>query len=90
MWTGAAELVGGDMAVDSSQSSGHPTELWMLLLVRMVTRVAEPPREKTGDTDGVISQDLEFYSRHDQLRQTLVGYIMANFSSRYYDAYFVR
>lgn len=60
----------------------------MLLLVRMVTRVAEPPSE---DIDDAMGDDVkgegqvavhDFYARQDQLRQTLCDYIMSDFPSR--------
>lgn len=61
--------------------------MWMLLLVRMVTRVAEPPPMAEGD-DAMDTGDVEvavhdFYARQDQLRQTLCDYIMSDFPARY-------
>jgi symplekin len=56
----------------------------MLLLVRMITRVAEPPWNDDSMDDSnqcqVVEQD--FFSRQDQLRQTLCDYVMADFPSR--------
>jgi symplekin len=78
IWTGADEL-----PVDSLQAGGtSPNEVWMLLLVRMITRVAQPPVDQdTGeDTKDKIVHD--FYMRQDQLRQKLCDYIMSDFPSR--------
>ncbi|XP_006461965.1 hypothetical protein AGABI2DRAFT_206048, partial [Agaricus bisporus var. bisporus H97] len=77
IWTGADEL-----PADSLQAGGtSPNEVWMLLLVRMITRVAEPPKEETAEED--MKEHIQgFYVRQDQLRQTLCDYIMANFPSR--------
>jgi symplekin len=65
------------------------TEMWMLLIVRMVTRVATPPVDEE-DTDkdameehtGDDALELDFYARQDKLRQTLCDYIMSDFPTR--------
>lgn len=66
--------------------------MWMLLIVRMVTRVTAPPQleeEKHMDDDTKTVEDddaaleLEFFARQDRLRQTLCDYIMSDFSARY-------
>lgn len=86
IWTGSEELkaMGESIPVDSAQAGGNSaTEMWMLLLVRMITRVAEPPMDsddELGENVGDIVHD--FYTRQDQLRQTLCDYIMADFPSR--------
>lgn len=59
----------------------------MLLLVRMITRVAEPPKEFGGAAmeDNAESEDaleMDYYVRQDQLRQKLCDYIMADFPAR--------
>lgn len=78
IWTGADEL-----PADSLQAGGtSPNEVWMLLLVRMITRVVEPPKEEDAEEDTKESVH-DFYARQDQLRQTLCDYIMANFPSRF-------
>jgi symplekin len=61
------------------------TELWMLLIVRMVTRVVEPLEEVTGTKTSEESMDVEpnFYARQDALRQTLCDYIMSDFPNRH-------
>ncbi|TFK32777.1 Symplekin tight junction protein C terminal-domain-containing protein [Crucibulum laeve] len=92
IWDEAEEFKSMEESIptDSIQAGGSSaTEMWMLLLVRMVTRVAEPPMEnddhamddstKDGDQELVIQ---DFYERQDKLRQTLCDYIMADFPSR--------
>lgn len=85
VWDGAEELRSG-LSSDSFQAAGiAASELWMLLIVRMITRIAEPPpnfdREDAMEDD---SKDIvhDFYARQDRLRQTLCDYIMADFPSR--------
>ncbi|KAF5383732.1 hypothetical protein D9615_003524 [Tricholomella constricta] len=84
IWDGAEELkVSGEaLPVESTQAGGHSaTEIWMLLLVRMITRVAEPPPAEDDAMDGSGAQH-DFYVRQDQLRQTLCDYIMSDFPAR--------
>jgi symplekin len=77
IWTGADEL-----PVDSLQAGGtSPNEVWMLLVVRMITRVAQPPVDEEDNREQVVH---DFYLRQDQLRQKLCDYIMADFPSRFY------
>ncbi|PPQ68582.1 hypothetical protein CVT25_005425 [Psilocybe cyanescens] len=89
IWDGAEELneMSEGISPESIQAGGNsPSEMWMLLLVRMITRVAEPPSDLDddavmGDTStSLVEQD--FYVRQDQLRQTLCDYIMADFPAR--------
>ncbi|KAJ7180551.1 Symplekin tight junction protein C terminal-domain-containing protein [Mycena filopes] len=84
IWDGSEDLKsnGEGLPPDSTQAGGHgPTEMWMLLLVRMVTRVVDPP--PVGPDEGADSVVLnDFYDRQDRLRQTLCDYIMADFPAR--------
>ncbi|KIK09035.1 hypothetical protein K443DRAFT_672073 [Laccaria amethystina LaAM-08-1] len=89
IWDSAEELktMGEAIPADSPQAGGNSAaEMWMLLLVRMITRVAEPPRTLGGDDamDGSGNEMVvhDFYARQDQLRQTLCDYIMTDFPSR--------
>ena len=85
IWSGADEL-----KFSTEQSPTVSTvDMWMLLVVRLVTRVAEPPldeqeiRKKEEDAEaatGVV--DLNFYSHQDRLRQTLCDYVLEEFHSR--------
>ncbi|KAJ7634117.1 Symplekin tight junction protein C terminal-domain-containing protein [Mycena polygramma] len=73
IWDGSEDLrsTGEALPSDSTQAGGHSAaEMWMLLLVRMVTRVS----------DSVVVND--FYDRQDRLRQTLCDYIMSDFPAR--------
>jgi symplekin len=83
IWDGADELRVG-LPMDPLQSTGtSASELWMLLIVRMITRVAEPPPDFGGvGVDHKELHQLALYSRQDRLRQTLCDYIMADFPSR--------
>jgi symplekin len=81
----------GDLAV-GPQTGGR--DVWMLFLVRMVTRVVDPVDGKgkakadgavnTGsDADEEMDEKMdELYERQDRLRRVLCDYIMADFSGR--------
>jgi len=60
-------------------------DMWMLLIVRMITRVAEPIADipQNEDKSGGEEQFTDFSSRQDKLRQVLCDYIMVDFPSRY-------
>lgn len=81
-----AEELRADSVAPSPDAS--PTDMWMLLIVRMITRVAhfdDGPLED-GEDEANVSEDkkaLILYSRQDNLRQMLCDYIMADFPSRY-------
>ncbi|KAF7309707.1 LIM-domain-containing protein [Mycena indigotica] len=76
-----SELAGESLPPDSTQAAGHsPTEMWMLLIVRMITRVVDPETPSVNATDeGAVS---ELYDEQDKLRQKLCDYIMADFPAR--------
>lgn len=87
IWNGAEELhvSGSGVLPESEQAGGNSaSEMWMLLLVRMITRVAEPPwnDESMDNSSKGQAVDPDFFSRQDQLRQTLCDYVMADFPSR--------
>lgn len=56
-------------------------DMWMLLIVRMITRVAEPAADILQN--GEEEQLADFSSRQDKLREVLCNYIMVDFPSRY-------
>lgn len=77
----------GSEFVESASSA----DLWMLLVIRLVTRLVEPPldeaaieaeREKMDESDGKALVDVNFYGRPDRMRQTLCTYVMEDFHSR--------
>jgi symplekin len=84
----------GDLAV-GPQTGGQ--DMWMLLLVRMITRVVDPEEDGKGKakTDGAVNritgldadaemdeEMVQLYERQDRLRRVLCDYIMADFSGR--------
>ncbi|KAI0057230.1 hypothetical protein BV25DRAFT_1831381 [Artomyces pyxidatus] len=87
-----------DLSMGSSVGAGAgPQDMWMLLVVRMVTRIAGPEdvsggKGKGRDTamnEGKDEAEAEeddyttiLYERQDRLRRTLCEYIMADFSGR--------
>ncbi|KAJ6591683.1 Symplekin tight junction protein C terminal-domain-containing protein [Mycena vulgaris] len=83
IWDGSEDLKSNGEALtpDSTQAGGHsPTEMWMLLLVRMITRVVDPPPIIMDESDDVVVND--FFDKQDRLRQTLCDYIMSDFPAR--------
>ncbi|KAJ7733250.1 Symplekin tight junction protein C terminal-domain-containing protein [Mycena maculata] len=83
IWDGSEDLKsnGEALPADSTQAGGHsPAEMWMLLIVRMVTRVVDPPAAGPDGGDDVAMDD--FYDRQDRLRQALCDYIMSDFPAR--------
>ena len=77
---------GGEFAEDASSA-----DLWMLLVIRLVTRLVEPPLdeaaieteiEKMDELEGKALVDVNFYGRSDRMRQTLCNYVMEDFRSR--------
>jgi symplekin len=86
IWEGSKDLQ-MDMAVEMESPGLAATDMWMLLIVRLITRVVDPAimqqdRKEEGEPtdDGTVASEL--YSHQDRLRQTLCDYIMADFSGR--------
>ncbi|KAK7030720.1 mitogen-activated protein kinase [Favolaschia claudopus] len=84
IWNGSEDLKSSGEALppDSTQAGGHsPGEMWMLLIVRMVTRVVYPPPSspEEGDDSALVN---DFYDKRDRLRHTLCEYIMSDFPAR--------
>jgi len=80
------QTCGGEFAEGASGA-----DLWMLLMVRLVTRLVEPPldeaaveaeKEKMDESEGKVLVDVNFYGRQDRMRQTLCTYVMEDFRSR--------
>jgi symplekin len=77
---------GSDFAEGASSA-----DLWMLLVVRLVTRLVEPPvdeaaieaeKEKMDESEDNALVDVNLYGRQDRMRQTLCNYVMDDFHSR--------
>lgn len=77
IWDGAEEM--------RAASHDANIDMWMLLVVRMITRVVIPPQP--GEEDAITKEETEKaaelrYEKQDQLRRMLADYIMSDFSSR--------
>ena len=87
VWTEARDSNNDTMVNPIPASGGSSTEMWMLLIVRMITRVA-PPIEASNESKDSSTKDegqdveLDLLSRQDSLRQTLCDYIMSDFPTR--------
>ena len=87
IWNGAKDLETHDLSLELADVPGMtPADMWMLLLVRLITRVVDPaPASLPTDTESkeeTVIAVSEIYSHQDRLRQTLCDYIMADFPSR--------
>ncbi|KAJ3710952.1 Symplekin tight junction protein C terminal-domain-containing protein [Lentinula raphanica] len=91
----AAEMSPNMVMTSGSDTAtiGGPLDMWMLLVVRMFTRVADPPlgleRGDDGEDAAMGGEDEEknkdvtaFYERQDRLRRILCDYIMSDFPGR--------
>ncbi|KAF4593990.1 hypothetical protein EYR40_008788 [Pleurotus pulmonarius] len=82
IWNGAEEARQGADVTHADPAQ----DMWMLLIIRMITRAAEQPDDGTQlDIEGKAEEDTALAtleSRHDRLRQILCDYIMADFPSR--------
>ena len=77
---------GGDELQETSHASSTGAlsdDMWMLLIVRMITRVTDHPVSDMGDEANAEEQYAIVSSRQDKLRQALCDYIMTDFPSRY-------
>ncbi|KAJ8521574.1 hypothetical protein ONZ45_g1743 [Pleurotus djamor] len=80
IWNGADEARQSE--VGSDRIGGSQQEIWMLLIIRMITRSAEPPDDSPEPKEEDSEEVVPFEGRHDRLRQILCDYIMADFPSR--------
>ena len=77
---------GEDLQTHALSAGAFSDDMWMLLIVRMITRVAEPVADMTQNRDESGAEEEQFTdisSRQDKLRQVLCDYIMTDFPSRY-------
>lgn len=96
IWDGKDDLSVGGLEVALGPGTGGVgpgvNDMWMLLIVRMVTRVVDPNDEEKSDDDDEDEnpkkegeedeQIVRLYERQDRLRRTLCDYIMKDFSGR--------
>ena len=72
--------------VGSATEASLAPDLWMLLLIRLVTRVTlgadEEEAEDAKDENAEVDEELELYTRQDRQRQIICDYIMADFPNR--------
>ncbi|CAK5273974.1 unnamed protein product [Mycena citricolor] len=74
--------MGEALPPDSQQAGGHsPSEMWMLLVIRLVTRPVNPPLEDEESADQAASV-VSLTVSQDRLRQKLCDYIMTDFPAR--------
>lgn len=72
-----------EIRANVAASANAATDMSMLLLVRIITRVAKPPPELTGEELAKREEGGDkFYDRQDAMRQQLCEYIMADFPRR--------
>ncbi|KAF9072274.1 Symplekin tight junction protein C terminal-domain-containing protein [Rhodocollybia butyracea] len=85
-WNSSPVAPAGSDGLDAT--IGGPMDMWMLLVVRMITRVVEPPKDLLeGEDDASVDSKKEkdalvFYESQDRLRKTLCDYIMSDFPGR--------
>ncbi len=86
IWGSYGELMSMNDPGLSVARGSSPQDLWMILLVRMITRSAsqDPAAEQDGNdsNDKDVSMDLVVPSRHEKIRQILFEYIMTDFPAR--------
>ena len=82
VWDGSTGLVSGAMAMPEGTKT-TPGDMWMFLLIRLITRTTDPAVfvDARMDVDGE-TEEVDFYSHQDRLRQVLCDYIIADFPSR--------
>ncbi|TDL24074.1 hypothetical protein BD410DRAFT_767966 [Rickenella mellea] len=96
MWDGSGDLVpvGGDGTMADSHrpnQGASPNDLWMLLLVRMVTRVAHPDPASNTESERIVPMEeqdeqepmkVDTVSQMERVRNTICDYIIADFPTR--------
>ena len=86
IWDGAKDLSPQEMSHDADGIGTSSADLWMLLVIRLVTRFAVPVSPEEEEEENAMENGdqltLELYGHQDRLRQALCDYIMADFSGR--------
>ncbi|KAF8757940.1 Symplekin tight junction protein C terminal [Rhizoctonia solani] len=82
IWDAGEEVLGRDVKGGSEVAVGlPPEEMWMLLIVRMISRGANGGRVKDeGGDDRALVHNLTF--REDGMRQMLLDYLLGDFNGR--------
>ncbi|KAF8677667.1 Symplekin tight junction protein C terminal [Rhizoctonia solani] len=82
IWDAGEEVLGRDVKGGSEVAVGlPPEEMWMLLIVRMISRGANGGRVKDeGGDDRALVHNLAF--REDGMRQMLLDYLLGDFNGR--------
>lgn len=85
IWNNSSSASSTPHDAPASLTEGAPgTDLWMLLLVRMVTRVLDyrESEEDAPRSEDAASSELSV-QKQDDIRQTICNYVIADFPSRY-------
>lgn len=84
IWDGAKDLSPHEILQDAAGGGAPAADLWMLLIIRLVTRFSVPASLEGEEEaqEEIDSLAVELYGHQDRLRQTLCEYIMADFSGR--------
>ncbi|EMD39061.1 hypothetical protein CERSUDRAFT_133852 [Gelatoporia subvermispora B] len=89
IWDGAKDLAPPEPAGELSEAPGSSaSDMWMLLIVRMITRVTDPAQLSNDDDTPEKAEEpgssavSELYAHQDRLRQTLCDYIITDFPGR--------
>ncbi|CAE6402237.1 unnamed protein product [Rhizoctonia solani] len=82
IWDAGEEVLGRDVKGGSEVAVGlPPEEMWMLLIVRMISRGANGGRVKDeGGDERALVHNLAF--REDGMRQMLLDYLLGDFGGR--------
>ncbi|CAE6382445.1 unnamed protein product [Rhizoctonia solani] len=82
IWDAGEEVLGRDVKGGSEVAVGlPPEEMWMLLIVRMISRGANGGRAKDeGGDERALVHNLAF--REDGMRQMLLDYLLGDFGGR--------
>lgn len=82
IWDGAQGLVAGPMALNASGETSRttPGDMWMFLIVRLITRTADPAVFDDGKMQ--TDEESDIYAHQERLRQVLCDYIIADFPAR--------
>ncbi|KAG8760401.1 hypothetical protein FRC11_000462 [Ceratobasidium sp. 423] len=80
IWDAGDEALGREVKAGNETVGLPPEEMWMLLVVRMISRGAGAGRIKDEGGERALVHNLAF--REDGMRQMLLDYLLADFSGR--------